>query len=227
MENLTPADERQAWNHVHWTALEGSQNQVLSVAHTGRAAVIVAAHAAMPGVSLDGLDALNQLLDENYGFEVHMQAAHFRGGPPGPSLFFTDSVVLKRRSLMAREGDEWWTLFGPMRWCPNVVFLGLFLHLAGLGEELHVQFPEDPSGEAIGDLRAYIPVASGQWQIMPRIPNPLGLREDIARFAVPIDAVSGPVCFDRASNPLVPVTPMRHEWGSPTILMYVFQVNPL
>lgn len=208
-------DERQAWSQLTWlTANPLVSPFAFDVVQLGRASVFQAAYRYVAGSSLPPLDdaavqELAGILDQELGFEMHVQAVHVERPTAGvPRVRFSQRAVIRRRSLLEIVLDPWRMQMGAQRWVPSLLDHGIYVYLAGRAEYFHVLFPQ-----GVSNLRAYVKVASGAWVTVQQIPNPVWgegvLRPDIAVFPCPADATWCTAYFEDTTNPGVPVVPVR------------------
>ena len=203
---LANADERKAWAATSWTqAGQEPIFHIFNVTELGRAAVIQAAHYhALPffeQLNPDALTALNDLMQEQLGFQIFVQAAHVNTAPNPPTIRFSQIAVMRQASLFQVIEPPWFAAMGPQWWVPNVLDPLRWIYFAFKQDEMRIRFPH-----AVCGLRAWIPTTTGLVstdQLMDQ-PTP----PDVARFQFPWNAVSGIVYFDDGTAIVPPMFPV-------------------
>ena len=215
LQGLAP-DEQRPWIDLGapgW-ATASANIPVFEVANLGCASVQQAAHnlveANTPWLDVDDLQVglLNDLLREDYGFLIHVQAAHVKSEPgANPVVRFSQPRVMRRASLKSFEPSP----LPPMRWVPWIVGEEQRMYLGGRGEHLTIQFTE-----LVGNLTALIPTSSGTVAVSQQpwpveVPNPM----NIACFSYPPNAVTGLVYFTGTN-----LLPVGHNLGAAMVWAY-------
>ena len=201
--SLALFDERRVWATATWPTTPAGHAAVFDVVQAGRQALSVAANESVlgSGLSIDAvsLTDLADVCDRELGFQIHVQAVHVDRTSIPPTIRFSQRAVLRRRSLFQNSGDDWFLAYGPRAWVPSVLDHDINIYLAGLGAEMHVLFPQ-----SVANLRAWIPTTTG---LVPsdQLPNVDGIHPEIARHAVPENAVPGTVFYEVGGALIAPV----------------------
>jgi hypothetical protein len=212
-------DERQPWANSIWATQTSIGGVSFDTAQLGRAGIIQSAYeyvsfvGNLPPIDAGALQALNDLLDTDLGFEIYVQAAHIKPATSGPGydIRLTRHARIRRLSLLQLEGP-WLAIKGKARHVPHPCNAEANIYLAPRGDEMHIVF-----ATAVGTLanpttlRAYVPTSSGV-AIVDQTANPilLGvlLRPEVGIFQCPPGMITGVVQFEQVSNPGIAFPPL-------------------
>jgi hypothetical protein len=212
-------DERFPWGGA-WS----DGGRVTNVSEVGRRALLMAASQSTPG-ALPGMDELDDLINSEYGFVIHVQCAHvgFPSAGAPPVIKFSQSVVMRRRSLREDDGDVRRALMGPLRTCAALHDDHLFFHLAGRSEYCDFYFDHAVSG-----LVAFFETTTG-WVTAPQLANPPGVTGTIARFSYPWNGISGfgyvALPWGEGEMPIF-LKPKFNYCESEALVIHAFNVHP-
>ena len=240
-------DERQAFSTVTFASgIDGLP--AFNPSDIGRASVLQAAHQfhnlhqpALPPLNEASIDWLNDMMNQDLGFEILAQPVHIKP-PTGTSsryrMRFGKHVVIRRLSLGQQQGPEpWITHYGPDRYVVHPLVNDVRVYLAPLNREAHIEIdPElyDDAGLQIPTtsnptpFRVHVLTTSG-YEIVQQLPNvtieddamqEVLLRPLTVRILVPDNALTGYWYLEHEAMPGVIIHPAGAVAGAALMLAH-------